>query len=289
MALLRTRLEAARPGVPWAEEIETDLPETGECWVVDPLDGAVQYLQGLPQWSISVALIRDGRPVLAVLHSAVLGQTYTAVRGRGAFLDAVPIAPSAKTILPLALVATSQPPFVAGQLGATEGTARALARVLPAVGVVRNLGPTSWQIADVASGRIDAFYEYGHDAGNLLAASLVADEPEPWSPTPRARPGSRMRRTTWPPHRGCTPRSSGSCQSREPAERGRERPHSIPYQPAVRPAGVLVTGRAKAGRPGPVRRARPHPTRPDSVARQCSARNARRPPSSAAPPSRTGY
>ena len=175
-ALLRERLEAARPGTAWAEEIDADLAASGERWVVDPVDGAVQYLQGLPQWSVSIALVRDGRPVLAALHSATLGHTYTAELGGGAFLDGIPITPSVKTDLSLALVATSQPPFVGRQPEAVADAGRALSLLLPAVGAVRNLGPTSWQVADVASGRIDAFWEYGRDAGNLLAGSLVASE-----------------------------------------------------------------------------------------------------------------
>ena len=91
-AMLRQRLEQARPGVGWAEELDTDVKGDGEQWVVDPLDGGVQYLQGLPQWSVSIALIRDGRPILAALHSASLGHTYTAALGAGAFLDGAPIA-----------------------------------------------------------------------------------------------------------------------------------------------------------------------------------------------------
>lgn len=175
-AMLRQRLEQARPGVGWAEELDTEVAGDGEQWVVDPLDGGVQYLQGLPQWSVSIALIRGGRPVLAALHSASLGHTYTASLGAGAFLDGAPIAPSAKTNLAVALVGTSHPPFVAAQPEAVAATGRAVSVLLPAVGAHRNLGPTSWQVADVASGRLDAFWQYGRDPGNLLAASLVATE-----------------------------------------------------------------------------------------------------------------
>ena len=175
-ALLRERLEAAAPGTPWAEELDTVLPETGDRWVVDAVDGAVQYLQGLPQWSVSIALVRGGRAVLAALHSATLDRTYTAALGGGAFLDGRPVVPSAKTDLGLALVATSNPPFVGRQPEAVAGAGGALAAVLPEAGAVRNLGPTSWQVADVASGRIDAFWQYGRDAGNLLAGALLATE-----------------------------------------------------------------------------------------------------------------
>ena len=176
-ALLRDRLEQARPGVAWARELDTEVTGgASELWVVDPLDGAVQYLQGLPQWAVSIALVRDGRPVLAVLHSANLNHTYTAALDGGAFLDGMPISPSTKTNLELSLIGTSHPPFVGHQPEAIAATGRAMTALLPVVGAHRNFGPTSWQVADVASGRLDAFWQYGRDAGNLLAASLVASE-----------------------------------------------------------------------------------------------------------------
>ena len=174
--LLRDRLHAARPGAAWAGELDADLAAGGEAWVVDAVDGAVLYLQGLPQWAVSIALVRDGRPVLAALHSATFDETFTAALGGGAFLDGVPITPSGKTDPTLALVTTSHPPLVRTQPGAVAAAARATARLLPAVGALRNLGPTSWQVADVACGRVDAFWEYGHDAGNLLAGALIASE-----------------------------------------------------------------------------------------------------------------
>ncbi|HEV2636232.1 MAG TPA: inositol monophosphatase [Actinocrinis sp.] len=176
IALLRDRLERIRPGVEWADEFGSELPGTGERWVVDPIDGAVQYLQGLPQWAVSVSLVRDGQPVAAALHSATFGQTYTATLGGGAFRNGAPIAPSTRTNLELALIGMSHPPFFAQQPDAVAATGRAMPVLLPAAGPHRNLGPTSWQVADVASGRMDAFWQYGQDAGNLLGASLVARE-----------------------------------------------------------------------------------------------------------------
>jgi myo-inositol-1(or 4)-monophosphatase len=175
-AVLHDRLEALRPGVAWTEELDTQIAASGEVWVVDAIDGAVQYLQGLPQWSVSVALLRDGRPVLAVLHSARLGETYTATADGGALLNGQPIVASIKEDLSLTIVATSQPPFVGHQPEAIAGAARALGILLPVTGAIRNLGPTSWQVADVASGRLDAFWEYGRDGTNLVAGSLVALE-----------------------------------------------------------------------------------------------------------------
>jgi myo-inositol-1(or 4)-monophosphatase len=175
-AELRTWLSALRPGVSWSEEMDTNATYAGECWVVDSVDGAVQYLQGLPQWCVSVSLARDGRAVATALHSATLHDTYTAVADGGAFLNGTPIAPSAKKDLSLALVTSSHPPFASRQPDAIGATARAVGKLLPSIGALRNLGPTAWQIADVASGRVDAFWQYGLDPGNLLGAALVAGE-----------------------------------------------------------------------------------------------------------------
>lgn len=177
-AVVRRRLGALRPGAAWAEELDSlaALPSDGEVWVVDIVDGAVQFLQGLPQFCVSLALVRDGEPVAAVLHAPALRETYTAARGHGAARNGLPVTPSVKTDLAAAVLATSQPPFVARQPGAAEQAGRSLAAVLPQVAAVRNLGPTSWQIADAAAGRLDAFWEFGRDDTNLLPGVLVARE-----------------------------------------------------------------------------------------------------------------
>lgn len=174
-SLLRGRLGSLRPRAGWADEFDPDLGH-GEYWLVDAIDGAVQYLQGLPQWCVSIVLVRGGLPVLAVLHNPELSATYTATAGGGAHRDGHPITPSPKTDIGVCLLATSHPPFAARQPEAAESAGRAMAVMLPAAGAIRNLGPTSWQIADVASGRLDGFWQYGQDAGNLIGAALVARE-----------------------------------------------------------------------------------------------------------------
>ena len=175
-AFTRERLAALRPEAAWVDELHGRIPDAGEAWVVDAIDGAVQYLQGLPQWCVSITLVRARVPVITVLYSAVQGETYAAIAGGGAMRNGAPVEPSKKTDLAVALVATSQPPFVAKEPGDVEHASRSLRDVLLVAGAVRNFGPTSWQIADVASGRLDAFWQYGVDDGNLLGASLVAQE-----------------------------------------------------------------------------------------------------------------
>ncbi len=189
--LVRPRLEALRPATPWLDELAGDVPASGEYWLVDGVDGAVQFLQGLPYWSVGISLLRDGRAALAALRHGRLRQTYTAGLGLGAFLDGKVIAPSAKTVLGVSIVTMNHPPVVAHDPAAVTGLGTAMTRLLPVVGAVRNFGPTSWQVADVAAGRTDAFVEYGVDAANLTGAALVASEAgavvtdvegRPWGP-----------------------------------------------------------------------------------------------------------
>ena len=189
VALLRERLRVLRPDAAWLDELDGAALPAGEAWVCDATDGAVQYLQGLPQWCVTLTLVRDGSPVAVVLHHPMLSETYTAAQGSGAFRDGARITPSAKTSLDAALVATSQPPFT--DPAAAREAGRSLTGVLLAAGAVRNLGPTSWQLADVAAGRIDAFWECGRDDTNVLPGVLLARESgavvtdasgRPWQP-----------------------------------------------------------------------------------------------------------
>ncbi|GAA1240886.1 inositol monophosphatase [Kitasatospora nipponensis] len=191
-AQLRERLGALRPQAGWVDdELAQELPATGEWWVCDATDGAVQYLLGLPQWAVTATLLREGEAVVAVVHAPLLGCTYTAVRGAGAQRNGARIAPSRRE-LAAAVLATSQPPTVGADPVARRRAGESLTAVLggPAL-AVRNLGPTALQVAQVGSGHLDAFWEYGPDAVNLLPGALVATEAgaavsdatgAPWTP-----------------------------------------------------------------------------------------------------------
>ncbi|MCF4138756.1 inositol monophosphatase [Streptomyces sp. Tue 6430] len=176
LALMRELLGPLRPGAVWAEELNTRLPEQGEVWVADAVDGAVQLLQGLPHWCVSLTLVRERRAVAAVLHSPLLGETCTAAFGGGARRDGRLMRPSGKRTLDAALLGTSQPPGIAREPEAVQGAGRSLSALLPHVGAVRNLGATSWQIADTAAGRMDGFWQYGIDDTNLIGPALIAAE-----------------------------------------------------------------------------------------------------------------
>ncbi|RLK58287.1 inositol monophosphatase family protein [Actinokineospora cianjurensis] len=172
---------------PLTAELRDRLP-AGD-WVIDSIDGAVQYLQGLPQWCVTATLVDNGEAVLTVLHSPTLGETYAAERGKGAWRDGKPIRPSAKVSLAAALAGSSHP--ATPQPGANAAAGLALPGMLDRVAALRNLGPTSWQVAEVGAGRVDLFWVFGRDAENLLGAGLVATEAgavvssvdgSPWTP-----------------------------------------------------------------------------------------------------------
>jgi myo-inositol-1(or 4)-monophosphatase len=92
--LLHARLGALAPGVGWLSEETADLPDAAlpVVWVVDPIDGTRAYISGRADWTISVALIEDGRPVLAALFAPVTDEMFLAMRGAGAQLNGARIA-----------------------------------------------------------------------------------------------------------------------------------------------------------------------------------------------------
>ncbi|MFF4338392.1 inositol monophosphatase family protein [Kitasatospora sp. NPDC001540] len=189
--MLRERLTALRPQAGWlGDEWAREVPGAGEWWLCDATDGAVQYLSALPHWAVTATLLRDGAPVLAVVHAPLLGATHTARLGGGARLNGRRRAPRPR-VLATAVVATSQPPQVARDPAARRAAGAALAAVLPHAAAVRNLGPTALQVAQVGSGHLTAFWQYGADPANLLPGALLAAEAgarvsdaqgAPWTP-----------------------------------------------------------------------------------------------------------
>jgi myo-inositol-1(or 4)-monophosphatase len=171
--LLVEAIRSARPhdGI-LAEEGTADSGASGWRWVIDPLDGTVNYLYGLPAYAVSVAVERDGHPEVAVVVDPVHDETFAAVRGRGATLNDEPITVSDRAELALALVGTGF------SYGADRRASQAavLAEVLPAVRDIRRAGAASVDLCWVACGRLDGFYEQGLQPWDLAAGALVARE-----------------------------------------------------------------------------------------------------------------
>ena len=146
---------------------------TGWIWFVDPLDGTVNYLYGRDQWSVSIAVKNpDGATVAGVVLAPALGRTYTAVRGQGSWLDGERLTVRPGTTLANAVIGTGfsyEAPIRAAQ-------AAVLSRLLPAVADIRRCGSAALDLADVASGRIDAFYENDLSEWDWAAGALLATE-----------------------------------------------------------------------------------------------------------------
>ena len=178
--LIRSRLSAARPHDGLHGEEQGLQPGTsGITWVVDPIDGTVNYLYGLPSYAVSVAAAvgdtsRAGawRAVAGCVHDPASGETWTAAEGEGARLDGVPLVAPAPPPLERALVATGF-----GYLARRRACqARVVADLLPRVRDIRRLGSSAVDVCLVATGRLDAYYERGLQPWDLAASALVARE-----------------------------------------------------------------------------------------------------------------
>jgi myo-inositol-1(or 4)-monophosphatase len=171
--LIRARLEAARPDDAILGEEGDDRPGTsGLRWVVDPLDGTVNFLFGIPVWSVSVAC-EDSDGVLAgVVFDPLRGETWAATRDGSAMLDGVPLeSPPGRGQLSTALVATG----FGYDAAVREVQSRAVARLLPRVRDVRRLGSAALDLAWTAAGRYDAYYEHGVKHWDVAAGALICE------------------------------------------------------------------------------------------------------------------
>jgi myo-inositol-1(or 4)-monophosphatase len=152
---------------------------TGLTWVVDPIDGTVNYAYGLPIYAVSVAVVTGDvttvgawSPLAGCVHNPASGQTWTAAAGQGATLDGVPTAAPPAPTADQALVGTG----FGYQPAQRRRQAAVMAALLPQVRDVRRLGSAAIDLCLVASGRLDAYYEQGLNAWDMAAGMLVARE-----------------------------------------------------------------------------------------------------------------
>jgi myo-inositol-1(or 4)-monophosphatase len=176
-ALIVRRLTEARPddGV-LGEEGAAREGTSGVRWVVDPIDGTVNFLYGLPAYAVSIAAEVDGRAEVGVVLNVATGELFTAVRGQGAWLTApgaaaVRLHGSAPASLEQALVATG----FGYRVEQRRRQGAVVAALLPEVRDIRRHGSAALELCAAAAGRVDAYYEldlkpWDHAAGALVAA-----------------------------------------------------------------------------------------------------------------------
>jgi myo-inositol-1(or 4)-monophosphatase len=172
-ALIRERLLTARSNDGLLGEEGGSVPgQSGVVWVVDPIDGTVNYLYAIPQYAVSIAAQVNGATEVGVVHNPATAQTWTAIRGQGAVLDGRPIGESGCERLDQALIATG----FGYDAGRRAHQAEVLRHVLPRVRDIRRAGSASLDLCAVASGLVDGFYERGLAPWDLAAGELIAQE-----------------------------------------------------------------------------------------------------------------
>jgi len=170
--LIRSRIAAARPDDGFlGEEGSDETGSTGLRWVVDPLDGTTNFLFGIPQWAVSIA-VEDADGVLAgVVYDPPRGELWAAERGGPARLDGRPVQASQRSELATALVATG----FGYDAEVRRLQAATVAALLPEVRDVRRFGAAALDLAWCAAGRFDAFYERGVKRWDVAAGSLLCE------------------------------------------------------------------------------------------------------------------
>jgi myo-inositol-1(or 4)-monophosphatase len=172
-ALIVARLLADRPddGI-LGEEGGERTGTSGVRWVIDPLDGTGNYLHGLPAFAVSVAAELNGVAVAGVVHNPSLRETFTAVRGHGAYRDGRPIAVSSRANLGSALLGTG----FSHDLDIRARQAALLCALATRVYDVRHSGSAALDLCSVAAGRLDLYYEGDTRHWDRAAGALIAAE-----------------------------------------------------------------------------------------------------------------
>lgn len=173
--VIRAELERARPsyGFLMEESGETPGQDTQHRWIVDPLDGTTNFLHGIPIFAISIALERQGRIHAALVYNPIADELYTAERGGGAFLNDRRLRVAARSSLADSIIGTGMPFLGHGDHGRYL---RELASIMPAVAGIRRNGAAALDLAYVASGRFDGFWERDLSAWDMAAGLLLIRE-----------------------------------------------------------------------------------------------------------------
>lgn len=173
--VLRQELSRARPdyGFLMEESGASEGRDSEHRWIVDPLDGTTNFLHGLPHFCISIALERAGEIVAAVILDPVKDETFWAEKGIGAYLNDRRLRVSSRRQMTNALIATGTP---FGQRADRPRYLRQFDAIMANVADVRRLGAAALDLAYVAAGRYDGFWEYGLQPWDVAAGWLLVRE-----------------------------------------------------------------------------------------------------------------
>jgi myo-inositol-1(or 4)-monophosphatase len=172
---LKTELSRARPGygLLFEEGGETEGTDPHHRWVVDPLDGTTNFLHGIPHFAISIGLERDGEIVAGVIYEPTRDEMFWAEKGTGAYLNDRRLRVSGRRQLAESVIGTGLP---FGGRGDHPKYLATLERVMAATSGVRRLGAAALDLAYVAAGRFDGFWEFGLFPWDIAAGLLLVRE-----------------------------------------------------------------------------------------------------------------
>ena len=172
---IRAELSKARPDFGWLMEEGGKGGPAGASsrWIVDPLDGTTNFLHGVPHWSISIAAETDGAITAGIVYDPVKDELFWAERGQGAYVNSRRLRVSGRRSLDVALIATGMP-YKGRATGPNYLTE--LDIMMGEVAGVRRFGSAALDLAYVAAGRYDAFWEYGLSPWDTAAGVLLVTE-----------------------------------------------------------------------------------------------------------------
>ncbi len=173
--IIKEALMEARPtyGFVGEEGGEVEGSDPTRRWIVDPLDGTTNYLHGLPHWAISIALEHKGQIIAGVVFDPTKDEMFFAEKGQGAWMNERRIRVSDRARMIESIYATGIP---FGGRPDLPATLQDLARVMPACAGVRRWGAAALDLAYVAAGRYEGFWERGLNAWDIAAGMIIAKE-----------------------------------------------------------------------------------------------------------------
>lgn len=173
--ILIEELKKARPAYGFLVEEQGEIAgsDTSNRWIIDPLDGTTNFLHGIPQFAISICLERDGDPFAGVVYEPIHDQMYWAEKGQGAFLNGRRLRVSQRRDLSECLIATGIPFKGARD---HEGFIKEMRAVMSQTAGIRRFGAAALDMAAIAAGRYDGYWETGLYPWDIAAGTVLVRE-----------------------------------------------------------------------------------------------------------------
>ena len=182
IALIQPDLEAYHPEIPFFigdefnKEVQRQPLKLPQYWICDAMDGAIQYIQHMPGWTINLVLVQQGKPIFSVIYDPLSKEIFWAIADIGAYMNGNLIKPllKADSDTMVAVFNYGHEKVFSKETSKLHG--EVLSSLLNKFGIVRNYGPHGLQLAYIGKGRIDIFCQLGLDTYNWLAGMLIARE-----------------------------------------------------------------------------------------------------------------